>query len=468
MKSIQLNRVLIGINAFLAVLVVLFGLILWSVWHQRQVSDFVQDKQSKLVTKGRTKARVGNIDTTYVVAAIPTDETGKPVRVVEEKILKQIGQRIGKKKPAGEIQHLFFISSEESSTNFKDAHSCLIQIEEYDVEQLGIKKTGKKVVDRVLLTQDNELLTLSDLVHDLSKAHQIFSQALADSLDSQGVPAEQHKSILQAFWAANLDQFALSYSNSQLTLEIPEADFQISSVTISIASLYSVLNGAYLTDKDKAGLEAHLAQLKQTPQIQQLLALTFDDGPDAQTTPKVLDILKKHNAKATFFLIGKLIAGKEGILKRMQAEGHQIANHTWNHPNLTKLSPAEVQAEIKETQSEIARVTGQEPSFFRPPYGAVNASVTEAAGLPSIAWSVDSKDWQSRHPQAILDEIKSQAHPGAIVLLHDIHPSTVEALDGVLQHLTEQGYQLVTITDLLGSHLDPRRIYYSQDQSSQP
>ena len=177
----------------------------------------------------------------------------------------------------------------------------------------------------------------------------------------------------------------------------------------------------------------------------------------------LLDILKKYNAKATFFILGQNIPGNEEIVKRMVAEGHEVANHSWSHPNFKTLSPEQIKQEVEQTQSALEKITGRRPIMIRPPYGSVNQMVMDAMNLPAMYWSVDSLDWKSRDPKAILEVVKANTRPGSIILMHDIHQSTVDSMDSVLQHLQAQGYSLDTLPNLLGPNLDPKLIYYDRD-----
>lgn len=190
--------------------------------------------------------------------------------------------------------------------------------------------------------------------------------------------------------------------------------------------------------------------------------LTFDDGPDPKTTPQALDILKKYGAKATFFMVGQNIAGNEAIVKRVHNEGHQIGIHTWDHPVLTKLPLESAQKEILDTQTAINNVIGIKPTITRPPYGAINATIQNSVDQSFIMWNVDSLDWKTRNTKAIMQEI-AKTQPGSIILMHDIHQTSIDALPSVLEYLKSNGYTLVTVDELLEGQLEPHRIYYGRD-----
>ena len=192
------------------------------------------------------------------------------------------------------------------------------------------------------------------------------------------------------------------------------------------------------------------------------IALTFDDGPGIYTD-KLLSYLQSYKAKATFFMIGPSAQRYPSIVKRVFDNGHQIGNHTWSHSSLPSLSPVQVQNEIASTNNILQSITGVKPTTLRPPYGATNAAVQRVVsnlGMSSILWSVDTRDWADRNSNIVCNRAISNARPGAIILMHDIHRTSVEAVPCILQNLSSQGYQFVTVDKLLGN-LQPGHIYYS-------
>ena len=184
-----------------------------------------------------------------------------------------------------------------------------------------------------------------------------------------------------------------------------------------------------------------------------VIALTFDDGPGPYTA-QLLDILDQHGAKATFFLIGSKVSAQADVLRRMHARGHQLGNHSWSHPELPKLPIDQIAGEIDRTNEAIRQATGVKPSILRPPYGAVNSAVLEQLrlrGMSSILWSVDTRDWADRNSEIVCSRAVAGAHPGAIILMHDIHQTSVGAVPCILSALKQQGYSFVTVQGLLGN-----------------
>lgn len=183
------------------------------------------------------------------------------------------------------------------------------------------------------------------------------------------------------------------------------------------------------------------------------IAMTFDDGPSPETTPRLLDILKQRNIKATFFMIGQNAERNPAIVKRILAEGHEIGNHSWTHPQLSKLSDDRVTEEINKTQAAIKDASGYTPVLLRPPYGAITTRqkewIEKQFGLSVIIWSVDPFDWKRPGASVIEDRILAGARPGAIVLSHDIHKQTVDAMPATLDALAAKGFKFVTVSQLI-------------------
>jgi len=184
-----------------------------------------------------------------------------------------------------------------------------------------------------------------------------------------------------------------------------------------------------------------------------VVAMTFDDGPSAVLTPRLLDILKQRNIKATFFVLGQLVQEHPEIVARAVAEGHEIANHSWDHKALNKLGEGGLQHELADTSAEITKATGKPVTLMRPPYGATNPRLNRAIekeyGMKVILWSVDPLDWKRPGPQVVEQRILAGAKPGAIILSHDIHPGTIDAMPATLDALTAKGYKFVTVSELL-------------------
>jgi len=183
------------------------------------------------------------------------------------------------------------------------------------------------------------------------------------------------------------------------------------------------------------------------------IALTFDDGPNATLTPKLLDLLAAHHMKATFFVVGQNAADHPDILRRAVKEGHEIGNHSWSHPNLGKMSDDAVRREVQKTDDAIFAAIGKHPTLLRPPYGSITARqkhwIHEEFGYRIIIWDVDPLDWKRPGPSVVTSRILKETRAGSIVLAHDIHPPTLEAMPATFDQLDRKGFKSVTVSELL-------------------
>ena len=193
------------------------------------------------------------------------------------------------------------------------------------------------------------------------------------------------------------------------------------------------------------------------------IAISFDDGPGATTTPQLLQILKEKNVHATFFVLGENTAQHPDIVKQTAEAGHEIGNHTYDHQDLATLSAQSITEEVTKADTEIKKATGKTPTFVRPPYGSITSVGASVIQQPIIEWSVDSEDWKTRNPDLILQKIQATVYDGAIILFHDIYPETIRAVPQVIDYLQEQGYRITTVGDLLGRPTTVENYYGRND-----
>jgi len=182
------------------------------------------------------------------------------------------------------------------------------------------------------------------------------------------------------------------------------------------------------------------------------VALTFDDGP-APGTARLLRLLKRNGARATFFVVGAQARAHPGLVARAHADGHEIGDHTEHHQRLTGLPAGRIRQELSGTRRTITKLTGARPALFRPPYGATDQRVAAQArrlGLAQILWDVDTLDWRDRNSSTVARRAVGGLHRGAIILMHDSRPTTVDAVPRILRAAKAKGYTLVTVSELLG------------------
>ncbi len=195
------------------------------------------------------------------------------------------------------------------------------------------------------------------------------------------------------------------------------------------------------------------------------VALTFDDGPHATHTPRILNILNKYGAKATFYVLGERADRHPSIVGRIVNEGHEVGVHTWDHPSLTKVSRTEVISQMDRSLAAIAKGTSKKPRTMRPPYGAVNKSLADLFaqnyGMTTILWNVDTNDWRRPGVSVVTNHAVNNAKNGSIILLHDIHSSSADAVEGIVKGLQARGFKIVTVSELL------YRAYLESQQAKQ-
>lgn len=229
---------------------------------------------------------------------------------------------------------------------------------------------------------------------------------------------------------------------------------------LPLLALLLAVAWAVLEHREDAVTADASADMTQPP----LIALTFDDGPRRDTTTALLDGLSQRGVQATFFLIGEQLIGNEDLVRRMDAEGHQIGIHTYDHVMLTGLNRADFDAQVDKTRQMLKNILGHNDFVLRPPYGLYDEGVQAMAGCPIILWSIDPEDWGDKNADREVKLIVEQARDGSIILLHDIYDQSVEAALRVVDELHERGYLFVTIDQLFaerGVTLEAGEVYWN-------
>lgn len=195
-----------------------------------------------------------------------------------------------------------------------------------------------------------------------------------------------------------------------------------------------------------------------------MVALTYDDGPYTPATNKILDVLEKYNAHATFFVVGSRADEYSACIKRASSLGCEIGNHTYNHVSLSSASASTIKNELSKTNNKIKSITGIAPTIMRPPGGAFNSAVKSNCSMPMIIWSVDTLDWKTHNTDKTIAAVKSNVKDGSIVLMHDLYVPTANAAETIVPWLIKQGYQLVTVSEMMdakGIKMNGGTAYYS-------
>ena len=391
-------------------------------------------------------------DKTEIIAYYPM--AGENVITsVKDAIFKDVTDKVEGK------EHLIFYYSEKGETSFKGVENRSVKKQAYDLTNSNLVELENTTLDKFYLKEDGSIFTLDQVFSDASKGKETLLEEIKSNLTDSKREQVSIDQLLADFSATDLSSWKFDYKDSQLIVFPLKQTQGLEEIALPISDFFDVIQSSYLTEKDE-----ELYKKAQAEKNKKVVALTFDDGPDGNTTPQALDILAKYKIKATFFVQGKNIAGNEAILKRMQSEGHEVGNHSWNHPILTKLSLEDAKKQLTDTEDAITKVLGKSSKLMRPPYGAISDDIRNSLDLRFIMWDVDSLDWKSKNEAAILTEIQHQTSDGAIILMHDIHQPSVNSLPKVIEYLQGQGYSFVTVSELLNTRLKPHGIYYSQHQ----
>ena len=262
---------------------------------------------------------------------------------------------------------------------------------------------------------------------------------------SQPVPAEQDSPPAQTLPPPDAVQEP-EYGEHE-----DEYDFYVPEIEAEDAEPPDIEQSPYAQEEPDVGVSEDIA-----PAQRPMIALTFDDGP-SRYTEYILDLLERYGGRATFFVLGSRIEQWRDTVVRAAAIGSEIAGHTWSHRDLTRLSEQQIAAEIQKTSEAIKGITGFVQRFYRPPYGLMDERVKNISadlGYALILWTVDVRDWAQRCADTVYEAIMNQAQENAVILLHDIHPTTAEAMERVIPGLIAEGYRLVTVTELLTNLYD--------------
>lgn len=391
----------------------------------------------------------------------------------EQQILAQAhaGRKVTAKLGSG--QAVFYLPKSR-----KKVPAAVKQLAETLLTQLPQGATGKAVV--VTMTQKPAPLKLAaaavkfEVVYQQKRQlhHRAATKQLM--LNASGKRAAVSDLVSDDYGRRALDYAAQTAKAEQSALTAGQlAALMREPLLASLSATNFRLDDQHLTITDQAGQTlAQVPTAKIAPYLRgasakapsgKLIALTFDDGPDPRTTPAILKTLAAHHIKATFFQVGSGIAEHPALAKQVKAAGHEVGTHTYSHPFLPKLAPAQV---LNQTYGKnlwtYYQVFKTLPPFIRPPFGAISKANADLIGMPAIQWSVDSQDWKSKNRAAIIARVKATAQPGGIVLMHDIQPAEVAALPTVIANLQQQGYQFVTVSQLLGQRLMPGHQYFGQ------
>ena len=417
----------------------------------QQISQVLKKADTKY-HQGSVRKQTGRVGSRLITSYYPLAESKQDIGVIKEKINADIQKFSDKQSQVSQYDNLIFYVSHFTETNFSGVKQVEIKRISYPVLTTKVGKAREEVLDSLYMSSDNKLFSLNRLFKNVEQAKKLLLEEMQQKITA--LHKTEGQKILQAFQTRDISQWTFSYEKGKLNLFYKNNE-RVSKVEIALPALYEVIDEHYLKGEDLAAYQSYQAKKQQ-----KLVALTFDDGPNAATTPQALDILAKYHVKGTFFMLGKNVAGNEQLVKRVHDEGHEIGNHSWSHPQLPTLALEQAKKQIEDTQAALRAVIGESPKMMRPPYGAINDTIRNAIDMSFIMWNVDSLDWKNRNTGSIMEQVKKQTYPGSIILMHDIHQTTINALPSVIEYLQKNGYTLVTVSELLNHRLEGHQLYY--------
>lgn len=385
---------------------------------------------------------------------LPENDQSLPFEKPKEK-LQKLADKIRKEMTDSRKAILVGSIDNHSITNQLSQYELTIDTYRWKNETTGFEK-GKTFTDQKMFVEKEtgEAITPKKLITsnaDLLGIQQVIQQQLLDN-------AKEPDKIIDA--VLNLPRIgydSLNYKADELAIKLPENKTGTTNLSLPYNKIQAFIRTELVDPKT---LTTSLPTLDENKKY---IALSFDDGPSPQTTPELLAILAEKDVKATFFMLGQNAAAYPDIVKQISEQGHEVASHSYSHPQLNTLDEETLANEVKETDKAIYQASGVLPRNLRPPYGAIDAKSAKTIGKPIIQWDIDSYDWESKNTQAVIQRVNQTSYPGGIILMHDIHPSTVQAVGQVIDNLRSQGYEFVTTTDILSGKEKPLYQYFGQN-----
>lgn len=456
----------LGIPLFLILIIAISGFAIKQFFEQQALQEKMDtEKQSLIESNKKLQAQIGfetveSIHEEKNVTEIiyqPKEKEGYPIPDFKEKSKKMMDKMVRKQKPKRPTILIAGLGT-ESYTEQLGSYHIKIDTYQWRIDKNNFDKVAtKKGAPTYMNQKTGQPVTSKELIEEeanLMGIHQVIQQQILDD-------AKEPKKIIDA--VLNLPTLSwneqMTYTPDELEITLPKNKTGVSKVTLPYDKIRPFIQDDLV---NPAVFKEEVPALNSNKKY---IALTFDDGPSAATTPQVLEVLAEKEVKSTFFLLGQNVNEYPELVQQIQKEGHEIASHSYSHPQLTALPADQVMKEVRETDKAIFNATGILPRTFRPPYGAVNSDVAKQIGKPVIQWNIDSLDWQTKNKNDIIHMVSQTSNPGGIVLMHDIQESTAHALATVIDNLKAQGYEFVTIEEMFHFSERPLYQYFSLNDS---
>lgn len=452
-KNLTWPIVLVIISVILTVGVVFSGIILMEIEKVTSAKAVTMDVEKEEIDDQlilETKMKEAELYTSKITQPIINEKTidgqiGRWIRQHEDHFMEEMLVVMEEKRTLdeGENNHLAISTDYYKANN--DIYTFLLK---------GSIVKNNKETDSfqqyfTVNVKEDKFVSLHDVIDmneslknmikkEMNKQEYEFDEANFDSITSNEEKIQ---------WALTDDSILFLYEKG--TIGNNEGEIEIA---IPYVDAYKSLTEPYyallITDELQRIIDSAPRDLDPNGKY---IALTFDDGPDEQVTPRILETLEEFDAKATFYMLGRNAIKYPYIAEMVAQDGHEIANHSITHANLNAITAAAIKEEVSLSQQQIKDATGIAPTSFRPPYGEYNNIVLEQAKQTDqivTMWTIDTLDWQSKNTNAILHNV-SMSTNGDIVLMHDIHPTTADALPTVLKYLQDQGFEFITVSEML-------------------
>ena len=464
----KMNKTIFWVIGILTFIILIFELL---TIHRIMADQFNEEEFKRIIQVEQEDAKkynenftvkdetTGNVE---VQELVPTDASGNPIEAIATQ-MDSLKQSILEKYAGASKKTLIFFKAYQTKviSNVNDIHYYVSVYQQKDrgFEQLEFAELFHQLV----FADSLEPFEIAKLFNNELAMSNFFVKKALDEAKANGLTHEQATKVTAQFVDGGWKKLDASIIQNGIRVKFKDANDQDAQWTIPFTELFAYMNENMIPETEKDNYVQYREAVKEKLGKKRI-ALSFDDGPRAETTPKVLEILKQYNAHATFYIVGSHVEGNEEIIKQIVAQGHELGNHSYSHPLLTKKSADEVYNEVKKTSDLIAQATGGlKPMSLRPPYGGYNKMVADQAGIAIVNWSIDSLDWQYRDAAKTIEHIKENAHNGGILLMHDIHAESVEALPAVLEYLKSEGYELVTVDELMADQvLQPNYAYFNR------
>lgn len=289
-------------------------------------------------------------------------------------------------------------------------------------------------------TSTTKRLTYGDITNNSTKRLGTIRQLTRTTLaETHKLTGKQVQQLVYLPLPKRLTAKNFTLDNEHLTIHLTKNNYGVKNVAIPLSKLTGIILNRYMPAK---------YDFVKPKTAKKVVALTFDDGPDPTLTPRLLKTLKNYKVPATFFEVGSSVIKYPNISRLVLKYGDQIGNHSWSHPQLTDLTNAKALRQISLTDAAIYKATGTIPYYIRPPYGAVNSRIGNLYDRPIVRWSVDSRDWSYLNTAKTVNHVLSTTTNGSIILMHDIHATSVAAVPQIIRSLKKRGYTFVTLEQL--------------------